>query len=343
MLDTLFNVGRFAHLSRLASRCLMPIGLLAVSAGLAACTVNPTTGRSQLNLLSREREIALGSEASPQLTEEYGGRVQDAQLQAYLEEVGQRMARHTEGENPSLPWEFTLLDSDVINAFALPGGKVFMSRGLAEKMTNEAQFAAVVGHEIGHVTARHINERMSRQMLVSGLMVGAAIGASQSDTEWIATAVPAIIGAGGQGYLLKFGRDQELESDALGVRYMVAEGWDPMGAVQVQQLLGETAEGGRPPEIMSTHPAPQTRVDRLQRIVTGEYAYTQNNADYTLGEERFNQRFLARLAKYIPPHGHEPTVTAVMWCGVCRERAEESASAEDALPVGAHEPGDLGS
>ncbi len=313
------------------------LGLI-VLATLAAfswgCSSNPTTGRSQMTLLSKEREIALGEGAKAELASEYGGAVADAQLQAYVARIGHALAAVTESDNPSLPWEFTLLDSDVINAFALPGGKVFMSRGLAARMTNEAQLAAVLGHEVGHVTARHSNERISHAMLVQGLVVGAAVGAAQSDEKWLQSAVPVVVGFGGQGYLLKFNRDQELEADALGVRYMVRNGYNPLGARQVQEILQAAAgEGSRPPEFFSTHPYPERRIEQINRLLRGEYAYTQDRPDqYQLHEDRFQREFKSRLAS-LPPAaaparafaslasaGFDP-MDAGSWCAHCRSGA----------------------
>src|SRR5882724_635694 len=109
----------------------------------------------------------MGAEATPQISKQYGGPVKNAAVQQYVAELGKNLAATTEKDNPKLPWEFTLLDSDVINAFSLPGGKVFFSRGLAVKLQNEAQMAAVLGHEIGHVTARHINDQMTHELEVS--------------------------------------------------------------------------------------------------------------------------------------------------------------------------------
>ena len=274
------------------------IVLAALTVFVWGCSTNPTTGRSQMALLSRDREIALGEGAKAELASEYGGAVADAQLQAYVARIGHALAATTESDNPSLPWEFTLLDSDVINAFALPGGKVFISRGLAARMTNEAQLAAVLGHEVGHVTARHSNERISLGRLVQGLVVGAAVGAAQSDEKWLQTAVPVIVGFGGQGYLLKFSRDQELEADALGVRYMVRNGYNPLGARQVQEILAAAAgEGGRPPEFFSTHPYAERRIEQIDKLLRGEYAYTQDRPDeFRLHEYRFQREFKSRLA-----------------------------------------------
>ena len=123
-------------------RAMNCLGLVLTLVGLAStmtgCETNAATGRPQYLRYNRDEEIQLGSEATPELTKEYGGKVANPELQAYVTGIGQRLSQQTEADNPTLPWEFTLLDSDVINAFALPGGKVFFSRGLAEKMTNEA-------------------------------------------------------------------------------------------------------------------------------------------------------------------------------------------------------------
>lgn len=265
---------------------------------LGGCSTNPTTGRSQFNALSRDQEIALGTEAMPQLTAEFGGAVARQDLQAYVREIGLKLAQHTEGESPSLPWEFTLLDSDVINAFALPGGKVFVSRGLAEKMTSEAQLAGVLGHEIGHVTARHVNDRIAQQQgfQIGGALLGILVGDSGGGQ-----ALSELYGFGGQGFLLKFSRDQESESDALGMRYMAKAGYDPAGQRGVMEILqasmgGASGQG----EFFATHPYPETRIKRITQLLETEYAYTQNNPQFKKGEAEFRQRFLSKLRAAYP-------------------------------------------
>ncbi|MEX2386459.1 MAG: M48 family metalloprotease, partial [Phycisphaeraceae bacterium] len=145
-----------------------------------SCRVNPATGQRQLNVLTEQEEIAIGEENAPQFLQEYGGPIPSERVQRYVSEIGMEMAR--DSERPDLPWEFHTVDSGVINAFALPGGKVFISRGLMSKMQNEAQLAAVLGHEIGHVTAEHIGQQMSRAVAAQiGLGL---LGAAVSDYEW---------------------------------------------------------------------------------------------------------------------------------------------------------------
>lgn len=253
------------------------------------CQTNVATGRSQLTTLSREEEIQLGSQAMPELIAEYGGAVQSPQLQAYVTQVGMSLARHTEGDAPSLPWEFTVLDSDVINAFALPGGKVFITRGLMVEFDNEAQLAATLGHEVGHVTAEHVDERITQSNVVQTVAsVAGAVAGTQGES--IGQLVNVVVGTSGQGYLLKFGRDQESEADNLGIRYMIAAGYDPKGMVQVLEVLKRASGESQPLEILSTHPNPGTRLDRVSRLLATDYAQAAANPSLTLGAERYQQQ-----------------------------------------------------
>lgn len=302
----------------------MSVSLLA----LVGCEMNAATGENQFMALSREDEIAMGVSGKEEMMKEMGGEVKSAELRAYVTSIGGALAATTEGSNPTLPWEFTLLDSDVINAFALPGGKVFMSRGLAEKMTNEAQLAAVLGHEVGHVTARHANDRYARIMGAQlGLGVAGAVLDDGSGT--VQSLGEQVVGVA----LMSYDRDQESQSDSLGMRYMTRLNYDPRGMVQVMEILkSATGEGGSQPEWLSTHPLPQTRIERIEREIQMNYAATQNNPQYQLKEREFKDRFLRRLSALPPAEhparrgvyafsGHNPADDALMWCAVCRERS----------------------
>lgn len=284
--------------------CLAFATVLLAGATLPACSTNPTTGRSQFNFYSRDDEIALGMQAKPELVKEFGGEVARADLRDYVTEVGMRLARHTEGDSPSLPWEFTLLDSDVINAFALPGGKVFMSRGLAAQMTSEAQLAGVLGHEIGHVTARHTNDRMSQSLLVTvGALTAAVLLENSNASDATKTVAPVVLQVGGQSIVLQYSRDQESEADALGLRYMTREGYDPRAQVQVMEILKASMTGERGLEFFATHPYPETRIKRLNRLLQTDYAPMVNNPNYRTGEQEFRTRFLSKLSAAYPCAG----------------------------------------
>lgn len=333
----------------LLRRVTATLAVLVLCLYAPGCEVNPTTGRSQVNFLSRDEEINIGASAMPELTKEYGGRVANADLQNYVTSIGRQLADQTEADNPSLPWEFTLLDSDVINAFALPGGKVFVSRGLAEKMTNEAQLAGVLGHEVGHVTARHTSERMTQQLGagVAATVAGVVIG-QVSDNDTLKVAAPIALAIGSQVVVLSFSRDQELEADALGMRYMTKLGYDPAGQMQVMQILakesGGGGRGGGVEQLFATHPDPQARVDRIAKKLQGEYAYTQGNPQYQLQPERFRQQFLAKLPPPKPKNGKkaefEPGRTfdlsgRATWCLVCAGNADAEQQPH-AAPIVAH-------
>jgi len=295
------------------ARTLLTALLLAAGLLTQGCSTNPATGKRSFTLLSWEQERAMGSEAAPQFTEQFGGEVPSPRATAYVTGVGNRLVEGVEPGVPQLEWEFTLLDSPVINAFALPGGKVFFSRGLAEELDNEAQMAGVIGHEIGHVTARHGNQRMSQQIgfnaLITGLAVGVGVADADSDFRQVGQlAVPALA-IGGNVVLLKYGRDEESEADMLGMRYMARAGYNPRGQLSVMEVLRDASAGsGRPPEWLSTHPYPETRMERIQEILGERYAHTRNNPDYGLFPERYQDQMLDELARLPPPP--EPSARA---------------------------------
>lgn len=277
------------------ARVLAAALIVVLSAPLAGCVTNAATGRSQFNALSREQEIEMGKEAGPQLAEEYGGVYPNEAVQAYIAEVGNKLASKTEADYPSLPWEFTLLDSDVINAFSLPGGKVFISLGLARQFTDEAELAGVLGHEIGHVVAEHIDKRIAAQ---TGWSVGAAVAgavAGYSGSSIVAEAVPMVVSQTGQGFLMQWGRDEEHESDELGVRYMVLAGYDPMGQIRVMEILRDSMGEDREAEWLSTHPYPENRIKNLEAYIQKNYSQYVNNPANGTYEARFKSRFLDQI------------------------------------------------
>ena len=250
-----------------------------------------------VSMLSAEQEVAIGEENAPKFRAQQGGAVPDAQLNAYVTEIGMKMVKHiASAEQRKFPWEFNVLNSSTVNAFALPGGKIFITRGLMEKLSNEAELAGVLGHEVGHVVEKHVGKQMTQAMI---LKYGLDLASQYSESQWVSV----IGGTGGQLYLLRFGRSQELEADSVGMDYMIRAGYDPKGLVGVMKVLAG-AGGGRTLEMLSTHPHPESRIIQANQFLGEKYADTQNNPKYILGKEAYETRALARLRKLGPPkHG----------------------------------------
>ncbi|MCA9738196.1 MAG: M48 family metalloprotease [Gemmatimonadota bacterium] len=237
----------------------VPTALLGLSLGLAAagCATNPATGDTQLSLISEEQEIQMGQQAAQQV-ETSIGLVEDPELQEYVSRIGQSLA--AESERPDLPWSFQVVDDPGVNAFALPGGFIYVTRGILATFMSEAELAAVLGHEIGHVTARHSVNQLSQQQVLGGL---AGLGAAVFD---LGSTTQGLLGTGLNLLFLKYSRDDEREADELGLRYMTRERYAPREMLDVfrtLQRVGESAGGSGTPGWLSTHPAP---ADRLERI-----------------------------------------------------------------------------
>lgn len=302
---------------------------LAAAATLAGCATDPTTGDRFFSIYSWDQETALGLEAAPSFTDEFGGELPNEQVRSYVTEIGSSMVPHVEEGVPNdLPWEFTILNSDVVNAFALPGGQVFITRGLASQLENEAQLAGVLGHEIGHVTARHGNQQMSRSVALQGGLVASAlvIGAAGEDSvlrEYGQYGLP-VAQVGGQLVLLSYGRDAEYQADELGMRYMSQAGYKPSGQRGVMQKLADLSGAQRQPAWLSTHPFPEARIDRINELLRGEYAQAEASGANEKFPDRYRQRMLEPLAS-LPPAPAPTGAAAIMlasgemWCGLCRE------------------------
>lgn len=245
---------------------ILPVSSFALVSALAllpaGCAVNPATGQRQLIFISERREIEMGREADQQIVAALG-LYDDAELQSYIQDLGDRMSGLS--ERPNLPWTFRVVDDPVVNAFALPGGFIYITRGIMVHLSSEAQLASVVGHEIGHVTGRHSVEQISRsQFLQLGLGVGSILSPTFRDLSGIA-------GAGLGLLTLKFGRDDERQADDLGLRYMRRAQYDPREMPGVFELLGRVSQarggGGGPPEWLSTHPDPENRKERIEAAI----------------------------------------------------------------------------
>jgi predicted Zn-dependent protease len=238
----------------MSRRAIGAAAFAAVSLVLA-CIRNPATGRLQFSLVSESQEISMGQDAAKQIKATMPA-YPDAQLQAYVSGIGMRIAKAS--ERPNLPWSFTVLDDSTVNAFALPGGPIFITRGILTYMTSEAELASVLGHEIAHVTARHSAGQMTNQQIAQA---GLGVASVASPT---AAAVGQAAGAGLQLLFLKYSRDDERQADELGFRYMHQQGYDPRQMAEMFRTLerytAQAGGGGGAPSWMQTHPDPGDRV-----------------------------------------------------------------------------------
>ena len=234
--------------------------LAALLLTLAACAVNPVTGERELSLVSESQEIQMGREADGQIESQLG-LVDNPDLQSYVSNLGQELAAVS--ERPGLPWEFHVVDDPQVNAFALPGGFIYVTRGILGYFETEAELAGVLGHEIGHVTARHSVSQMSRQQLQQiGLGVGMILSEDVREYGGLVSA--------GLGLLnLSYSRDDESQSDELGARYMTRLGYDPDALQGVFRMLASVSGGGegRVPEWQLTHPYPENREEHIRQVI----------------------------------------------------------------------------
>ncbi|AKA35747.1 M48 family metalloprotease [Flagellimonas lutaonensis] len=218
---------------------------------------NPYTGRVQNINMTAEQEIAIGLQSAPQMAQQHGGLYPDERLQAFVDAVGKKLVNSSIARETPYQYDFHLLaDDKTINAFALPGGQCFITYALFKKL-NEAQLAGVLGHEIGHVIGRHSAERIAETNFWRTVSMGASVGADAGD----------IVGSIGQNTLLKNGRDDELESDELGVLFMIRAGYDPYEMIEVMKILKAAAGPNRVPEFQSTHPDPENRIQKIKAAI----------------------------------------------------------------------------
>lgn len=230
---------------------------------LLGCTTNPITGRDELMLYSEEDDFAIGRQVAPQLEKALGDRIDSEALQLYVDRVGQRIALVC--HHPEWEYHYIVVDHEMVNAMALPGGYVYITRGMLERLQTEAQLAAVLAHETVHVVGRHGMSQRSKQAMMN-----------------IATAAVLAAGPGGSQYLaamtnqylsLSYSRDDETEADIAGLDYLVKAGYDPNGIVQVQEILLEEHTLRRELEFYSTHPHPESRLRDIRRRIAQRYGH----------------------------------------------------------------------
>lgn len=250
---------------------------------LFSCALNPVTGSREFMLVSEDQEIRIGKDAAPSLKWEFGGQYQDEALESYLDSIVKDLWKNS--ERPHLPVTFYIQNTSVPNAFALPG-YVAITRGLLSEMENEAQFAAVMGHEVGHVMARHTAQRISRMQLQQlGLVLG---GVALQDVKG-GDALLAVGAMGSSLLLLSYDRDQEIQSDRLGVKYMANLGYDPHEALSAHKVLERSVDNylsraGKSrsedtliSNLLSTHPRTEVRLSEIQEMINQLPPYSVKN------------------------------------------------------------------
>jgi predicted Zn-dependent protease len=238
-----------------------PAAVLALAFAATSCAINPVTGKREFTLVSESQEIELGKGAAEEVAQSIG-LYDNPQLQRYVSQLGKAAAARS--ERPGLPWQFQVVDDPAVNAFALPGGFIFVTRGLMTHLTSEAQLMSVVGHEIGHVTAKHSVQQLSKAQVAQ---LGLAVGSIFSET------LGQLGGAGLSLLFLKYGRDAERQADDLGFKYTVETGYEVREMPEVFATLkrvSEAAGAERLPGWMSTHPEPDERIARIQKEIAAQ-------------------------------------------------------------------------
>lgn len=262
--------------------------LLALSAVLAlgvGCAVNPVTGEEELMFFSPEEDVKLGRRYAPEIEAALEGRIPDENVQSYVHRVGQRIARVC--HRPDLAYHFTAVDEEAVNAIAVPGGYIYITKGLLKELTSEAQLAAVLAHEVGHVVARDTMAAMSRQLGMTALVAAAHASGAPSDATQAAGFITAVLS-------LQYSREDEKDADLTGLSYMVQAGYDPQGMVETMQTL-QDLQTLRPIEFFSTHPNPESRIAYIEERIARRYArlgqLKRGQEDYeTAVRERLKRR-----------------------------------------------------
>ena len=247
------------------------IALFSIISYLSMGDKNPITGETQRVAMTPEQEIALGLQAAPEMAAQHGGLLPNQQAQNRVDRIGDellvavnKIARINNGDNP-FDFQFHLLADDrAVNAFALPGGPVFITAALYNRLETEGQLAGVIGHEIGHVLMRHGAQRLAKQKLTQGLVGAAGMAGGGQQSAQMAAAIGNMVN-------MKYGRDDELESDKWGVELCVEAGYDPRSMLDVMRILEEANGSGGPPEMMSTHPKPANRQQYIKDVIASVY------------------------------------------------------------------------
>jgi predicted Zn-dependent protease len=233
---------------------------------------NEVTGETQHVNMSTEQEIALGVQAAPQMAAQYGGLSRDARASAAVQQVGQKIIASTKAGQTPYKFQFHLLaDDQTINAFALPGGQIFITQGLLKNLKTEAQLAGVLAHEVGHVVGRHSAEQVAKSNLTQGLAGAATIASYDPNSPGSSVAKAAVAAAIAKVVSMRFSRNDELEADKLAVDFTPQAGYDPRAMIQVMEILAQQGGRSSTPEFLSTHPDPGNRIGELQKEIAAEF------------------------------------------------------------------------
>jgi predicted Zn-dependent protease len=245
--------------------------------------VNPVTGETQHITLTQDQEVALGLQSAPQMADDFGGLDPDPEVQSDVEGVGQLVvSRSVAGKTPYQFRFRVLADSETVNAFALPGGPVFITRALLNRLENEAQLAGVLGHEVGHVVGRHSAEQIATSQLAQTLV--GAVGVATSNESGGGQQAAYVAAFVAQMAQLKYGRSDELQADSLGVGLMSDAGYDPRALINVMDILARSSGGSRQPEFLSSHPDPGNRQQTILEAIAERFP-SGVPASLTLGRE----------------------------------------------------------
>ena len=263
------HLSAFPRVGRSGGGGRLLIGLVMMGFALfsyfASSEYNPVTGENQYIGLTTHQEIALGLQAAPDMIQRHGGLHPDAQAQAVVDRLGDELVRASVASQTDWQFDFHLLaDRETINAFALPGGQVFITWALYSRFETEGQLAGVLGHEIGHVVARHSAQRIAKSRLTQGLTGAVAVASESAGSAQIAAVL-------GQLLNMRYGREDELQSDELGAQVMADAGYDPRSMVAVMGILAEASGGARGPEFFSTHPNPENRIGRIEATISERF------------------------------------------------------------------------
>jgi len=263
-------------------RQLGPFALGLIFFFCAGCAINPITGEEDLMFYPEDKDIAIGKKYAPEVEKQLDGKIANEDLQNYIDRIGQKIARVS--QRPDLEYHFAALQDKSTNAFALPGGYVYVLRGMLEKLTSESQLAALLGHEIAHVVARDSMAALSRQHVIDVLMVAAIVGRAPGDAVRAAGLTRLFLD-------LRYSREDEQEADLAGLAYMTAAGYDPHGAAELIQIL-EDEHAVKQLEFFSTHPSPRNRRQYITQEIENKYS---SLTDLKTGKEDYYSHVLQPL------------------------------------------------